>query len=108
MSILHTQSVGGELKIAILGVVTWHTVSANSVSYNVSGYPGFENFTVDNFATELNALWISSGGSVVGTGNFSKSYNPVTGIYTVSLSTTCGNGYYLRSLPVTTRLFYVD
>ena len=71
------------------------TIGSSSGNYDVSSYPGYKNFTVDNFVLDFNCTvsahyndvgGVPSGGDtdVSGSCGISKSYNPSTGIFSVS------------------------
>lgn len=71
------------------------TLGTSSGNYDVSSYPGYKTFTVNNFVlgfySEFSAHYndvgrVPSGGDadVSGSCGISKSYNPSTGIFSVS------------------------
>ena len=69
------------------------TIGSSSGNYDVSSYPGYKNFTVDNFVLDFNctvsAHYNNVGNApantdVSGSCRISKSYNPSTGIFSVS------------------------
>ena len=65
---------------------------ALSAPYNVSTYEGYENFTVDNFAIEItgwyayipNDVHSQQSGGKTESFSITKSYDPVSGIFTMS------------------------
>lgn len=71
------------------------TIGSSSGNYDVSSYPGYKNFTVDNFVLDFNCT-VSAHYNDVGRApsegdvnvssscGISKSYNPSTGIFSVS------------------------
>ena len=70
--------------------------SVSGSSINVSAYPGYQNFTTDNFIVEkLDCTALAPGGAIgAGANNINlimsstKSYNPSTGVFTFTASTT--------------------
>ena len=66
----------------------------NYHKYDVSGIPGYENLTVENFvaSTKGTSNWSTAGN---GSRNTSNSYNAETGIYTMGIGWDNGtNGGY--------------
>jgi len=61
-----------------------------STSISVSSIPGYSNFTNSNFVLDITSITLPE--EAFGTINFTKSYNPSTGVLTINRNSITGTG----------------
>lgn len=101
-----------------------HRINLGSgTNFNVSGYSGYNKFTVDNFMVDATAVscaaqywWyntnLTQGANASGSSGIAKSYNSTTGVFSVggtsaSCSGSMGQGFFGGSANVSYNVILV-
>lgn len=76
------------LRKIIIGEETYTGLQSKTYTYNVSSYPGYHSFTLDNFSIDLTKIYIIGHANTSNnrnTNSISKSYDSENGIFTFTL-----------------------
>lgn len=106
---LITGTGNNQIKTVVLGSNTQDTKSAVVLSYNVSSYSGYQYFTVNNFVVDVTNMNIEGNSGITNrySGGISKSYNPTTGIITITKpAINHPSGWFMSTMQVDVKLIY--